>query len=71
MNTRISSNVHRLAYANCAADAEVVLYSIEGGGHTWPDGKHLPEWIAGRTIDDISASRVMWEFFQQHPRGPK
>jgi polyhydroxybutyrate depolymerase len=70
-DTRISPSVRRLAYTNCAENADVILYTIEGGGHTWPGGKPLPEWIVGRTTPEISASRVMWEFFMQHPRGPK
>ena len=71
IETRISPSVRRLAYANCAENADVILFTIEGGGHTWPGGKHLAEWIAGRTTEDINASRVMWEFFAQHPREPK
>lgn len=70
-DTRIFPSVRRLAYTNCAEHAEVILYTIEGGGHTWPGGKPLPEWIAGRTTEDINATRVMWEFFMQHPRRPK
>ena len=70
-DTRITANVRRLAYTNCAEHADVILYTVEGGGHTWPGGKHLPAWIVGRTTDDVSASRVMWEFFVQHPRRPK
>jgi polyhydroxybutyrate depolymerase len=70
-DTRITANVRRLAYTNCAENADVILYTVEGGGHTWPGGKHLAEWIAGRTTEDVNASRVMWEFFVQHPRGPK
>ncbi len=70
-NTRISPSVRRLAYTNCAENADVILYTIEGGGHTWPGGKHLAEWIAGRTTDEINASTVIWEFFVQHPLGPK
>jgi polyhydroxybutyrate depolymerase len=71
IDTRISASVRRLAYTNCADNADVILYTVEGGGHTWPGGKPLPEWIVGRTTRDINASRVMWEFFVQHPRGPK
>ena len=70
-DTRISPSVRRLAYTNCAENADVILYTIEGGGHTWPGGKHLAEWIAGRTTDDINATQLMWEFYVQHPRGPK
>ncbi|MGD0696446.1 MAG: PHB depolymerase family esterase [Terriglobia bacterium] len=69
VDTRISPSVRRLAYTNCADNADVILYTIEGGGHTWPGGGPLPEWIVGRTTREISASRVMWEFFVQHPKG--
>jgi polyhydroxybutyrate depolymerase len=68
VDSRIAPSVRRLAYTNCAAD--VVLYTLESGGHTWPGGKHLAEWIAGPTIDDISATKVMWKFFAEHPRKP-
>jgi polyhydroxybutyrate depolymerase len=70
-DTRVTANVRRLAYTNCADHADVILYTVEGGGHTWPGGKPLPEWMVGRTIREINASSVMWEFFLQHPRGPK
>jgi polyhydroxybutyrate depolymerase len=70
-DTRISPSIRRLAYTNCPNNADVILYTVEGGGHTWPGGKPLPEWIVGRTTREISASGVMWEFFVQHPLGPK
>ena len=70
-DTRITASVRRLAYATCAENADVVLYTIEGGGHTWPGGKPLPEWIVGRTTNEINASRVMWDFYVHHPRGAR
>ena len=70
-DTRITASIRRLAYTNCANNADVILYTVAGGGHTWPGGKPLPEWILGRTTNEINASRVMWAFFMQHPRGPK
>ena len=47
--------------------ADVVLYTVAGGGHTWPGGRPLPAFITGLTSDAIDATRVMWEFFQEHP----
>jgi polyhydroxybutyrate depolymerase len=74
-DTRITANVRRLAYTNCAENADVVLYSVEGGGHTWPGWQVpqvvAPEWLVGRATREINATRVMWEFFVQHPRGRK
>jgi polyhydroxybutyrate depolymerase len=54
-------------YLNCDENADVILYTIQGGGHAWPGGDPLPEFIVGHTTQDINATRVMWEFFQQHP----
>ena len=62
----VSADVTCLEYKNCANDASVVLYTIRGGGHTWPGGKQLPDWILGRTSRSIDASRQMWEFFRGH-----
>jgi polyhydroxybutyrate depolymerase len=70
-DARITANVRRLEYTNCAENADVMLYTVEGGGHTWPGGRHLPESMVGPTTREISATRVMWEFFLQHPRGSK
>lgn len=61
-----TGEVSGVRYSGCSADAEVVFYTIEAGGHTWPGGKPLPEWITGRTTQDVSASELMWEFFQKY-----
>jgi polyhydroxybutyrate depolymerase len=43
--------------------AEIVLYEVEGGGHTWPGGaQYLPEAVIGRTSRQIDASREIIEF---------
>ncbi len=34
----VAADVTRLEYPNCAGDAAVVLYTVLGGGHTWPGG---------------------------------
>ena len=70
-DTRMTGSVRRLAYTNCAENADMILYTVEGGGHTWPGGKPVPEWFNGRTTREINATSVMWAFFVQHPRGPK
>jgi polyhydroxybutyrate depolymerase len=57
--------VSGIQYANCAAD--VVFYTIAGGGHSWPGGEPLPEFIVGETTQDIDATQLMWDFFQQNP----
>lgn len=60
-------DVTRLEYTGCADDASVVLYTVHGGGHTWPGGQPMPEWLVGPTSRSIDATRLMWAFFCQHP----
>ena len=46
--------------------AEVLLWTLKDGGHTWPGGvSRLSERIVGKVNRDISASELMWEFFQR------
>jgi len=44
----------------------VVLYTIQGGGHSWPGGKPLPQWWVGPTSRSIDATSQMWTFFREH-----
>jgi polyhydroxybutyrate depolymerase len=47
----------------------VVLYTVEGGGHTWPGGEqYLPVRAVGRTTRQLDAGDTMWEFFAGLPR---
>lgn len=47
--------------------AEVEVYGIEGGGHTWPGGSgKLPAKLVGTTCRDFDATEAMWKFFQRH-----
>jgi polyhydroxybutyrate depolymerase len=62
------TTVRKEVYGGCENGAEVVLYAVEGGGHTWPGGlQYLPESIIGRTSRDFDASEVIWQFFKEHP----
>jgi len=64
----VAADVTRRDYTDCADDAAVVLFTIHGGGHTWPGGMPLPEWPLGPTSHSVDATRKMWEFFQEHRR---
>jgi polyhydroxybutyrate depolymerase len=61
-----SGEASGIRYTGCDQGAEVEFYAIEGGGHTWPGGEPLPEWLTGPTSQDIDATRVMWEFFRRY-----
>ena len=46
-------------------DTEVDVYTVEGGGHTWPGGpQYLPKIVVGKASQNLNATRTIWEFFQ-------
>jgi polyhydroxybutyrate depolymerase len=66
-NLPLNGNVNGIRFTDCANQAEVIFYSIESGGHTWPGGKPLVGLLVGETSTNIDASAEIWSFFQQHP----
>jgi polyhydroxybutyrate depolymerase len=55
-------------YDACANQGALVLYKVNGGGHTWPGGKqYLGERWIGKTNRDIVACDVIWDFFKTLP----
>jgi polyhydroxybutyrate depolymerase len=67
----VAKDVTRLEYTNCADHAAVVLYTVQGGGHTWPSGKPMPEGLAGFTSNGVDATSQMWAFFREHRLPPE
>ncbi len=62
------TRIQKKSYGNGKGNTEVILYEIEGGGHTWPGGyQYLGKWLIGRTSRDIDACEVIWDFFEKHP----
>ncbi len=66
---RDATTVTRKYFAPKPGGAEVTLYLIEGGGHTWP-GQPPQFAFAGRSTKDIVANDIIWEFFSRHRRLP-
>lgn len=71
IDSAVAKDVSRRAYTGCADDAEVVLYTVQGGGHTWPGGTPLPKWFTGSTSRSIDATSEMWAFFRAHRLGQR
>lgn len=69
--TKVTSDVSLISY-KCPSDASVELYVVHGGGHAWPGsrGSAAIGSIVGRTTFSISADKIMWRFFQEHPLTP-
>jgi polyhydroxybutyrate depolymerase len=65
--TSTSGNIIVDTYTGCTNSTEVVLYSIVNGGHAWPGGQK--GWEGGdEPTQEISATDIMWEFFNSHPK---
>lgn len=76
-DSTIALDIRRTEYTGCAGNASVVLYTVKGGGHTWPGGGPIPMWVVaemqlfglpiGARSDSIDATREIWKFFREHP----
>ena len=65
-------NVTGLEWTHCQGNATVVHFRIQGEGHTWPSVRfdvsfNVSGGTAGTTGQALSASALIWSFFQQHP----
>ncbi len=60
-------SVSGVRYRGGTNNAEVLFYTVAGGGHSWPGGGKMPALIVGHTTPDADATRLMWSFFQDHP----
>jgi len=68
---RDGTRVQREVYGQGKEGIEVILYAIEGGGHTWPGGHQLLPILAfGRTCRDINACRnILKRGLEKLPQG--
>jgi len=63
------TRVWREDYGEGPAGGAVVLYGIEGGGHTWAGGPaYQMQGLFGTVSRDIDASAVVWTFLAAHPK---
>jgi polyhydroxybutyrate depolymerase len=63
-HTQVSEHVRAIKYSGCTDNADVVLYAVEGGGHTWPGSVDVPR--LGAVTSEVDATDLMWEFFEAH-----
>ena len=64
-----NTRVQKSAFGQCTDGADVVLYEVKGGGHTWPGGhQYLPEFLIGKTSRDLNATITIWNFFNGYPK---
>lgn len=67
--SRPAADVELSTFHRCReGDGGVLLYTLLGGGHTWPGATDLPAASVGVTNHQIDATKAMWDFFAAHPR---
>ena len=60
--------ISRSVWSGCAGGSSVILYSVLGGGHTWPGSPIvLSAAVLGPTTEAVSATHLMLAFFAAHP----
>lgn len=60
-------NIIHDTYSGCENGTGVEVYTIKGGGHSWPGGK-AGRQLADAPSQELSANDLMWDFFESHPR---
>lgn len=63
----VGAGITAYSWSKCSKQADVVVYEVAEGGHTWP-GTDEDLSPLGAVTQEINASQTMWEFFKAHPR---
>jgi polyhydroxybutyrate depolymerase len=66
-NPTDGTTVQLSSYTGCTGNASVQLYTVNGGGHTWP-GTPYATYGLGKTTQDINATETLWSFFSNYSR---
>jgi len=65
--TNSFEDIQHEIWKGCANSTSVELYTIIGGGHSWPGGQG--GWAGSdQPTATISASQLIWNFFIAHPK---
>ena len=69
-NPDVTKTAMLISHTDCENDADVVMYRISDSGHTWPSSpraRDLEQKGLGKTNMKIPATKLIWEFFKEHP----
>ncbi len=68
LDPRDGTRIQVETYSGCEGDASVVLYTVDGGGHTLPGGtQYVLKFVIGRVSRDLHAGEAIWQFFEGAP----
>ena len=68
LDPRDGTRIQLDTYSGCDEGVSVVLFTVEGGGHTLPGGtQYVLEFVIGRVSRDLHAGEAIWQFFEAAP----
>ena len=59
------TSIRLQAHTHCTGGDQVYFYTVNGGGHTWPDSAYERPVKLGPTTRNLDADSALWSFFQQ------
>ncbi len=62
----VSADAERLVWT-CPTGADAQLVVVDGGGHDWPRPEPGPSDALGASPRNVDATRLIWDFFSEHP----
>lgn len=70
-DTEDGMTAKQYVYDHFQGGSPVMVYEIEGGGHTWPGGfQYYSKRFIGKTCRTFDASEAIWKFFQSQRISP-
>lgn len=64
-NANDGTTITKKEYTNTISGLKVIDYTINNGGHTWPNGRqYAPKFLIGKTTHNLNACQVIWDFFK-------
>ncbi|HCB38024.1 MAG TPA: hypothetical protein DEP66_07535, partial [Acidimicrobiaceae bacterium] len=67
VDTTVGPDTTLRTWSDCDGGVELVFYTVEGGGHTWPGSMLARAYAAqlGYATDDVDAARDGWAFMSR------
>jgi polyhydroxybutyrate depolymerase len=66
----VTDEVSVTTFRGCDGHADVVGYTVAGGGHTWPGSDVAWDPALGTVTQAIDANTLIWKFFKRQAQRP-
>jgi polyhydroxybutyrate depolymerase len=63
-----NDDISPMVFGECENSADVIFYTVRGGGHTWPGSQQQTSVLAGKTSHTMDAGEEFWLFFCHYRR---